>query len=184
MRHYEHPANDREELFNLQYDFKHGNQAALGEMYTRLYEIAYKTINRISQECAEVRGLALQERQQKAHDAATYIIEQYLKRPEFEIKDSITGYLFRRVQRELFFARKCDKMLVFTGELTERPVKETAYRYIVTNTATGERRAYNSVNEIYLNPVFKWLKKKRLAECVQSGKTWKTYRFDVLEIAN
>ena len=34
-----------------------------------------------------------------------------------------------------------------------------------------------------MNPAFKGLRKKRLAECIRTGRKWKTYSFDVLEIA-
>ena len=177
------PKSDGQRLFELQGEYKAGRADALGEMYEMLATIAHKTINRIGQNDARGAALACPEREQKAHDAATYIIEQYLKRPGFLITDSITGYLYRRVLKELNYARKCDKMLVYTGELPERPKDGRRYEYIVTDGATGQRTSYCCVGELYMNPAFKGLRKKRLAECISTGKKWKNYSFDVLEIA-
>lgn len=182
MKHYEQPKNDGQKLFNLQYEYKNGRAAALGELYDLLQEIAYKTINNISNRDKKVQEMTAEERRQKAHDAATYIIEQYLKRPDFEIDDSMTGYLFRRVMREIYGARKCDKMLVFTAKLPERANERRAHEYIVTDTATGTRRTYASADELYLNPIFKGLRKKRLVECIKSGSTWKQYKFEIIEL--
>ena len=120
MKHYAQPKTDGQRLFNLQYDYKNGRTAALGEMYGLLRVIAYKTINKISNGDEHVKSLSASERESKAHDAATYIIEQYIKRPTFCINKSMTGYLHSRIMRELYGGRKCDKMLVFTDELPER----------------------------------------------------------------
>lgn len=177
------PKSDNKRLFELQGEYKGGRAEALGEMYEMLATIAAKTISRIGQGDARVKAMGCGEREQKAHDAATYIIEQYLKRPGFLITDSITGYLYRRVLKELNYARKCDKMLVFTGELPDRPKDGRRYEYIVTDGATGQRWTYCCAGELYLNPAFKGLRKKRLAECIRTGRKWKTYSFDVLEIA-
>lgn len=182
MKHYAQPKTDGQRLFNLQYDYKNGRTAALGEMYGLLRVIAYKTINKISNGDEHVKSLSASERESKAHDAATYIIEQYIKRPTFCINKSMTGYLHSRIMRELYGGRKCDKMLVFTDELPERKAERHEYRCIVTDRKTGERETYASLGELLLAPAFHSLRKKRLVECIRNDTTWKNYRFELLEI--
>lgn len=185
VKHYDEPATDDQRLFNLQYDYKSGNAGALATMYELLAEIAFKTINSRSAKNSHIQAMSADARKQRAHDAATYIIEQYLKRPEFEITDSITGYLYRRIQWELYgkeHQRKCDQMLVFTDELPDRNGSGKRHRYIVSDIHTGESTSYGSADELYTNPAFRGLRKKRLVESIQTGKRWKHYTFDILEV--
>lgn len=181
---YPNPESDDQALFNLQQRFKDGDADALTAMYKKLYEIAYKAINTESRKNAHIAGQTAIERQQKAHDAATYLIEQYLKRPTFTIRESMTGYLWRRVQFELYGkgARKVDKMLVFCGDVPEEREAVKHYYYAVTDTHNGKTAFYYNSEELYLNPEFKGLRKKRLAECINTGRQWKNYLFDLLEI--
>lgn len=183
--------SDNNELFELQAKILNGDKGALSAMYKKLYEIAYKTINANSHKNEVIAGMTAAERQQKAHDAATYIIEQYLKRPAFRITKSMTGYLYRRINYELYgrFNRKCDKLLIFTDFSQnarawecKRETKKTGYRYIVKDLKTGTSTSYESAAELYLNPAFKGLRKKRLAECIRTGRKWKNYIFDLLEV--
>jgi hypothetical protein len=177
--------SDNAELFDMQEKIKNGDKSVLSAMYKKLFEIAFKTINAKSCENEKIAGMSKAERQQKAHDAATYIIEQYLKRPEFRITKSMTGYLYRRVNYELHgrFNRNCDKLLIFT-DFSKDPQKKarTSYRYIVEDIKTGTSTSYESAAELYLNPAFKGLRKKRLAECIRTGRKWKNYIFDLLEV--
>ena len=183
---------DNDVLFDMQAKIKNGDTAVLSAMYKKLYEIAYKTINAASNRKEKIAGMAAAERQQKAHDAATYIIEQYLKRPEFRITKSMTGYLYRRINYELYgrFNRNCDKLLIYTSFTKDKDTweyehaigKPTVCRYIVKDLKTGTTASYNSAAELYLNPEFKGLRKKRLAECIRTGRKWKKYIFDILEV--
>lgn len=177
--------SDNDELFSMQAKVLNGDKSALSAMYVKLYEIAYKTINANSHKNEVIAGMTAAERQQKAHDAATYIIEQYLKRPEFRITKSMTGYLYRRVNYELYgrFNRNCDKLLIFT-DFSRAPQKKTRtrYRYIVKDLKTGTSTSYESAAELYLHAEFKGLRKKRLAECIRTGRKWKNYLFDLLEV--
>ena len=176
---------DNEQLLQLQAEYKNGDSGALSVMYTKLYEIAYKTINARSGDNEVIANMRAAERKQKAHDAATYIIEQYLKRPGFEINESVTGYLFRRVNYELFgryHQRACDKMLVFTDKLPAKKKARVRYLYVVRNLNNGTTRTYSSAGELYLNPEFKGLRKKRLVEAIRTGRKWKYYTFDILEV--
>ena len=153
-------------------------------MYENLVTIAYKTINDQSNINAKIKALSADERKQKAHDAATYIIEQYLKRPDFVIKNSMTGYLFKRVQFELYGKnmRHCDQMLIFYGDVPASKEAKKKYYYIVKDKNTGKSETFESYEEMHLDPRFKTLRKKRLVEGIRYGKTWKNYNFDILEV--
>ena len=172
------PRTDEAKFYELEAAYIGGDKSALGDMYTILYTLAYKFINK----SARGQSFCTADREQKAHDAATYLIEQYIKREGFRINDSVSGYLHCRINHELNYARNCDKMLVFTGELPELRSDKKAYEYIVTDTATGTRTTYHSAGELYLNPVFRGLRKKRLVECIKTGRRWKRYKFDLLEV--
>ena len=184
--------SDNNELFELQAKILNGDTGALSAMYKKLYEIAYKTINANVHKNEVIAGMKADERQEKAHDAATYVIEQFLKRPEFRITKSMTGYLYRRINYELYgrFNRNCDKLHIYTSftkdkdtwEYEQAIKKPTAYRYIVKDLKTGTSTTYESAAELYLNPEFKGLRKKRLAECIRTGRKWKKYIFDILEV--
>ena len=176
--------SDDQQLFILQSRLKNGDAQAMAEMYENLVTIAYKTINDQSNINAKIKALSADERKQKAHDAATYIIEQYLKRPDFVIKNSMTGYLFKRVQFELYGknTRHCDKMLIFYGDVPASKEAKKKYYYIVKDNNTGKSETFESYEEMHLDPRFKTLRKKRLVEGIRYGKTWKNYSFDILEV--
>ena len=129
--------------------------------------------------------MSADERKQKAHDAATYIIEQYLKRPAFVITDSVTGYLYTRINWELYgkdHQNKRDQMVVYTDKLPERNGARIKFKYLVKDVITGIDTTYESVAELYLNPAFKGLRKKWLVESIRTGRKWKNYTFDLLEV--
>lgn len=185
MPYFERPESDAQQLFNFQFEFKKGNAQALAGMYKKLYEVAYKTINNRSRTNERIAALSATERQQKAHDAATYIIEQYLKRPAFVITNSITGYLYTRINWELYgkdHQYKRDQMVVYTDKLPERNGARIKYKYLVKDVITGIDTTYESVAELYLNPAFKGLRKKRLVESIRTGRKWKNYIFNILEV--
>ena len=178
--------SDDQQLFILQSRLKNGDAQAMAEMYEKLVAIDYKTINKQSNSFAKIKALSADERKQKAHDAATYIIEQYLKRPAFEITNSITGYLYTRIKWELFgkdHQNKRDQMVVYTDKLPERNGARIKYKYLVKDVITGIETTYESAAELYLNPLFKRLKKKRLVESIRTGRKWKKYIFDVFEVS-
>lgn len=185
MPYFERPVSDDQQLLNFQFEFKKGNAQALEGMYKKLFEVAYKSINSRSRTNERIAALSADERKQKAHDAATYIIEQYLTRPAFVITDSMTGYLHLRVNWELFgkaHQNKRDQMVVYTDKLPERNGARIKYKYLVKDVITGIYTTYESVAELYLNPAFKGLKKKRLVESIRTGCRWKKYIFDLLEV--
>ena len=184
LPYYDTPMNDNQRLLNLQLKYKLNGGKYLGEMYKLLYEIAYKNINKLSEQSQKIKNMDAAERMEKAHNAATYIVEQYLKRPDFAIKNSMTGYLYKRVQFELYGknTRHCDKMLIFYGDVPASKEAKKKYYYIVKDKNTGKSETFESYEEMHLDPRFKTLRKKRLVEGIRYGKTWKNYNFDILEV--
>ena len=184
LPYYDTPMNDNQRLLNLQLKYKVNGGKYLGEMYKLLYEIAYKNINKLSEQSQKIKNMDAAERMEKAHNAATYIVEQYLKRPDFVIKNSMTGYLFKRVQFELYGKnmRHCDQMLIFYGDVPASKEAKKKYYYIVKDKNTGKSETFESYEEMHLDPRFKTLRKKRLVEGIRYGKTWKNYSFDILEV--
>ena len=175
---------DNGELLELQKKIKRGENAALSLMYQKLYEIAYKTINTMTHKNPHIARLEASERQQKAHDAANYLIEQYLKRPAFEIEKSITGYLYKRVVYELYgrgHQRACDKIINYTDKLPEERTEKKGYCYLV-KSPDGTTATYKTSAEIFLNPDFKYLRKCELVEAIRTGREWRKYKFDILEV--
>ena len=184
LPYYDTPTNDNQRLLNLQLKYKVNGGKYLGEMYKLLYEIAYKNINKLSEQSQKIKNMDAAERMEKAHNAATYIVEQYLKRPDFVIKNSMTGYLFKRVQFELYGKnmRHCDQMLIFYGDVPASKEAKKKYYYIVKDKNTGKSETFESYEEMHIDPRFKTLRKKRLVEGIRYGKTWKNYNFDILEV--
>ena len=184
LPYYDTPTNDNQRLLNLQLKYKVNGGKYLGEMYKLLCEIAYKNINKLSEQSQKIKNMDAAERMEKAHDAATYIVEQYLKRPGFTIKNSMTGYLFKRVQYELYGknTRQCDRMLIFYGDVPASKEAKKKYYYIVKDNNTGKSETFESFEEMHLDPRFKTLRKKRFVDGIRYGKTWKNYSFDILEV--
>ena len=184
LPYYDTPTNDNQRLLNLQLKYKLNGGAYLGDMYKLLFEIAYKNINKLSEQSQKIKNMDAAERMEKAHNAASYIVEQYLKRPDFVIKNSMTGYLFKRVQFELYGKnmRHCDQMLIFYGDVPASKEAKKKYYYIVKDNNTGKSETFESYEEMHLDPRFKTLRKKRLVEGIRYGKTWKNYNFDILEV--
>ena len=184
LPYYDTPTNDNQRLLNLQLKYKLNGGAYLGDMYKLLFEIAYKNINKLSEQSQKIKNMDAAERMEKAHNAASYIVEQYLKRPDFVIKNSMTGYLFKRVQFELYGknTRHCDQMLIFYGDVPASKEAKKKYYYIVKDKNTGKSETFESYEEMHLDPRFKTLRKKRLVEGIRYGKTWKNYNFDILEV--
>ena len=185
MPYSERPVSDDQQLFKLQNRLKNGDAQAMAEMYEKLVTIAYKTINNQSNTNTKIKALSADERKQKAHDAATEIIEEDNKRRACVITESMTGYLYTRVNWELYgkdHQNKRDKMVVYTDKLPERNGARIKYKYLVKDVITGIDTTYESVSELYLNPAFKGLRKKRLVESIRTGRKWKNYIFDLLEV--
>lgn len=108
------PKNDNERLLNMQHAYRtDGDAGALGEMYALGKRIALKYINAKARGNRRVAELGADEREEKAHNAITYIISRYLQIKDFAIRESFTSYLYLRVQHELFYRRKVDEIVRF-----------------------------------------------------------------------
>lgn len=122
LPHYDQPQNDNERLLNYQWAYKeNGDQNALNSMYTLGYKIALKYISTKAQKNRHIAELCRSDKEEKAHNAITYIIVRYLKVSDFVINESFTAYLYLRIQHELFYTRKVDKIVQFVD-------METFYR--------------------------------------------------------
>lgn len=122
LPHFDTPNSDNEKLLNYQYAYREqGDARALNQMYALGREIALKFINAKAKKNRNIAALCTSDREEKAHNAITYIIEQYIKRADFAITDSFTAYLYLRIQYELFYRRKVDKIVSFVD-------METFYR--------------------------------------------------------
>lgn len=124
LPHFDKPKNDNERLLNYQWAYKeNGDQSALNSMYTLGYKIALKYISIKAQKNRHVAELCKSDKEEKAHNAITYIIARYLKVSDFAIKESFTAYLYLRIQHELFYTRKVDKIVQFVDMETFKEEK-------------------------------------------------------------
>ena len=94
--------------------------------------------------------------------------------------------MYTRINWELYgkdHQYKRDQMVVYTDKLPERNGARIKYKYLVKDVITGKEATYESVAELYLNPAFKGLRKKRLVESIRTGRKWKNYIFDLVEVS-
>ena len=114
LPYYPAPKNDNEKLLNWQYEYRiKGDEKALNKMYRLGEIIALRYINTVAKKNKAVAKLAQCDKEEKAHNAITYIIARYLRVKDFSIRESFTSYLYVRVQHELFYTRKVDKIVSF-----------------------------------------------------------------------
>ena len=112
--YYATPQTDNQQLLNMQKRYVIDNdQTALNDIYRLGCHVALNMINKAAASNRHIKALSDSERSEKAHNASSYIIEQYLKRPAFFIKKSYTAYLYKRVQYELFYHRKIDAAIIY-----------------------------------------------------------------------
>lgn len=118
VQHYAEPKNDNERLLEYQYKYiKQGEQQALTDMYLLGYQICRKYINTEARRNKHIRFLDDGEKEEKAHNAITYVIARYKSVDGFHISRSFTGYLFLRIQHELYYHRKIDTQIDFVDWL-------------------------------------------------------------------
>lgn len=113
LPYFQNPVSDHERLFNYQYEYKHGDQQALGKMYLLSISVCKNIIKSYAQKKKDMPKLSAIDREIKATDAASYFIEQYIKRPGFMRHKSILSYLYKRVEKELWYHRKVDEIVTF-----------------------------------------------------------------------
>lgn len=112
--HIEEPKNDNEWLLEYQYRYKVlGDDKALGCFYNLGYEICKKMINQETHAKKQFKRMSVVIREEKASDAVMYVITSLLKKPSWYIHDSVTAYLYLRVQHELKYKRKVDSLVDF-----------------------------------------------------------------------
>lgn len=102
------PSNDKEFFLRYQEEYLAGNTKRLDDIYKLTAKIAYRMIKAQ----AEKKGfyICADDKRIKAYNCASYIIEQYIKRPDFNITE-IGGYVFCRVRHELYYRTKLDDTL-------------------------------------------------------------------------
>ena len=113
LPHYDNPTCDNEYLLNYQWDFKQGDKTALNKMYKLGFSIALRYISVQAKKNPHIARLDTSHREEKAHNAITYIITRYLKLSDFAIQKSFTSYLYLRIRHELFYKRKVDDIISF-----------------------------------------------------------------------
>lgn len=124
LPYYPAPKNDNEKLLNWQYEYRiKGDEKALNKMYRLGEIIALRYINTVAKKNKAVAKQAQCDKEEKAHNAITYIIARYLRVKDFAITESFTGYLFLRIKHELFYQRKVDKIVDFVDWESYRGVK-------------------------------------------------------------
>lgn len=124
LPYYSEPKNDNEKLLNWQYEYRiKGDEKALNKMYRLGETIALRYINSIAKNNKAVAKLAQYDKEEKAHNAITYMIARYLRVKDFAITDSFTGYLYLRIKHELFYQRKVDKIVDFVDWESYRGTK-------------------------------------------------------------
>jgi len=201
LRWYSDPRSDNQKLMSLQYEYRNeGNQEALKPMYEILKTIAAKYINTIAKKNKRVENLSQFDKECKAANAATYMVEQMMLRPEFVITKSFTGYLFLRVEFELFYHRKVDKIVDYvdldkffkegtepttvTDEFeTKWEANEKMKKYIAIGD-DGENKTFESQNEVKAHF---GISTEKLYDILESGKpvaepgTYKIYYLDEMQ---
>lgn len=125
--HYAEPKDDNQRLLNYQWQYKNGDKTALDHMYKCGMTIAMKYINNAAHHNKHVRAMDFDTRWNKAHNAASYVIIQYITRPDFVIAQSYTAYLFLRVRHELYYRTKADGLVEYCDN--DRMAQLTFKRY-------------------------------------------------------
>lgn len=124
LPHYDTPHNDNEMLLNYQYAYiMQGDKKALNAMYKKGKQIAMKYIAAKAKKNRHIAELCYSDREEKAHNAITYIIIRYSRAKDFAIQKSFTAYLYLRIQHELFYQRKVDKIVDFVDWETLKGAK-------------------------------------------------------------
>jgi hypothetical protein len=88
---------------------------ALSKMYLIAKEAAY---NYIKNYCKQ-RGLYNLDIDEKYHEASVFVIEQYLKKPEFKV-NKISAYIYFGIQKSLFHNKDIEMNECSLEELNEK----------------------------------------------------------------
>jgi hypothetical protein len=93
----------------------------------KMYEIAKAAAFNYIKKYCQSHGLLHLDISEKAHDSALFVIEQYLKKPEFKVT-KISAYIYFGVKKSLFKNKDVEMNELSYEELMER--KENKKRYI------------------------------------------------------
>lgn len=181
LRWYSDPRTDNQKLMSLQYEYRNeGNKEALEPIYKILKTIAAKYINTIAMKNKRVKNLSQFDKECKAANAASYMVEQLMLRPEFVVNKSFTGYLYKRVEFECFYHRKVDKIVdfvdldLFFKEGTEPEVQEEG---LIEKWEENEQmKKYIAIGEDGTNLTFDSQDKVKNHFCINTEKL-----YDILE---
>jgi hypothetical protein len=88
--------NEQYEKLQQEY-LKNRDNNILGEMYGIAKQAAFNYLRKYCQS----HGLTHLEIEEKSHDASLYIIEQYLRKPEFRVT-KLSAYIYFGVKKALF----------------------------------------------------------------------------------
>ncbi len=116
------PQNDNDRLMNLQYQFRTGKQESLNDIYILSVRICRKMI--VQQMHKKGFRLSFDDIQEKAHNAAAYLVMQYKTRDDFVITKSTIAYLFLRVRHELYYRKKTDEIVDYVDISTLRRIED------------------------------------------------------------
>ncbi len=109
---------DNDRLMELQESYLSGRGAALSEIYILSTKVCKKIIQK--QQAEKQFNLSPESLEEKSHNAASYLITQYLKRPDFKIESSVTSYLYLRCLHELYYHRRIDKIIEYNSDLLQK----------------------------------------------------------------
>lgn len=109
-------VTDNQLLMQYQDEYLKGDKSALNRMYTLGKEVAERMIRQKGHSNPFISQYTEELIKEKAHNASTYIIEQYLKRPNFIISKSYSAYIYLRVVAECFHV-KAEQKYVTTVDI-------------------------------------------------------------------
>jgi hypothetical protein len=104
--------NERYEEIQNEY-LKDRNDKSLTELYNICVKLAKKYLNKYCRK----KGIILNI-EEKSHDAATFVIEQYLKKPLFRV-ERISAYIFYGIIKNLYKDKNMEMNELSYEELCE-----------------------------------------------------------------
>jgi hypothetical protein len=108
------PHNEQYEALQTKY-MKTKDNKILGDMYSIAKQCAFNYIRKYCQQ----KGLHHLDIEEKSHEAALFVIEQYLKKPEFKV-EKISAYVYFGVRKTLFKNKDIEQMEVSYDEIMEK----------------------------------------------------------------
>ena len=106
-------VRDNERIWKIQRKYKSGDKEAIKDLFQAIKECAKRFVFYERRK----KGFFMDKEtvNEKAIDATTYILEQFIKRPDFELKLP-SAYIRLRVLAALYRHKKIDEITVYTDE--------------------------------------------------------------------